>query len=147
MLTYRVCVHLIHKDYSLHVQVRGSRLASRLESSQTFTCLVFGRQNVRLYSYRKDPHDPLKISFSHLTTIPTGHGQTVRSIGWTSSGKNVGDRILRRQHRHIAETRGTGRRHRSIRAWRMGMYRIVRGTRNGMQERRLLGDRNVACNV
>ena len=44
---------------------------------------------MRLYSYRKDPHDPFKIAFSHLTTIQTGHGKTVRSIGWAPSGKTL----------------------------------------------------------
>lgn len=44
-------------------------------------------KTVRLYSYRKDPHDPSKISFSHHTTILTGHSKTVRSVAWAPSGK------------------------------------------------------------
>ncbi|KAF8558425.1 WD40 repeat-like protein [Imleria badia] len=46
-------------------------------------------KTVRLYSYRTDPFDPSKISFSHLTTIPTEHAKTVRSLAWSSSGKTL----------------------------------------------------------
>lgn len=46
-------------------------------------------KTVRLYGYRKDPHDPFKISFSHLTTISTGHSKTVRSIAWAPSGERL----------------------------------------------------------
>lgn len=46
-------------------------------------------KTVRLYSYRKDPHDPSKISFSLLTTIPTGHTKTVRTVAWSPSGNTL----------------------------------------------------------
>lgn len=44
---------------------------------------------MRLYSYRTDPFDASKIAFSHLTTIPTAHTKTVRSIAWSPSGKTL----------------------------------------------------------
>lgn len=44
---------------------------------------------MRLYGYRKDPHDPSKIAFSHVTTIQTGHTKTVRSVAWAPSGKTL----------------------------------------------------------
>ncbi|KAF8122718.1 WD40-repeat-containing domain protein [Boletus edulis] len=46
-------------------------------------------KSVRLYSYRKDPYDPSKLSFSYLTTIQTGHKKTVRSVAWAPSGKSL----------------------------------------------------------
>ena len=46
-------------------------------------------KTVRLYGYRKDPHDPSKIAFSHVTTIQTGHTKTVRSVAWAPSGKTL----------------------------------------------------------
>ncbi|KAF9239327.1 WD40-repeat-containing domain protein [Melanogaster broomeanus] len=46
-------------------------------------------KTVRLYSYHNDGQDPSKIVFSHVTTIPTGHSKTVRSIAWAPSGKTL----------------------------------------------------------
>ncbi|KIJ63196.1 hypothetical protein HYDPIDRAFT_113808 [Hydnomerulius pinastri MD-312] len=46
-------------------------------------------KTVRLYSYHKDEQDPSTTSFSHVTTIPTGHSKTVRSIAWAPSGKTL----------------------------------------------------------
>ncbi|KAF8841983.1 WD40 repeat-like protein [Paxillus ammoniavirescens] len=46
-------------------------------------------KTVRLYSYHKDRQDSSKTVFSHVTTIPTGHTKTVRSIAWAPSGKTL----------------------------------------------------------
>jgi len=46
-------------------------------------------KTVRLYGYRKDSNDPSKLLFSHLTTIPTAHTKTVRSVAWAPSGNTL----------------------------------------------------------
>jgi WD40 repeat protein len=44
---------------------------------------------VRLYSYRAPDHGRDTLVFSHVSTIPTGHTKTVRSIAWAPSGKTL----------------------------------------------------------
>ncbi|TCD65197.1 Cytosolic iron-sulfur protein assembly protein [Steccherinum ochraceum] len=44
-------------------------------------------KTVRMYSYRSSASDPL--TFSHTTTIPTGHTKTVRAVAWSPSGKTL----------------------------------------------------------
>lgn len=45
---------------------------------------------MRLYSYTITPStdtSPDKITFSHNTTVPTGHAKTVRALAWSPSGE------------------------------------------------------------
>ncbi|KAG6329960.1 hypothetical protein ID866_9131 [Astraeus odoratus] len=45
-------------------------------------------KTVRLYSYHRKGQDPTSpLSFSLVTTIPTTHSKTVRSVAWAPSGK------------------------------------------------------------
>ena len=47
-------------------------------------------KTVRLYSYHTAPStddSSEKVTFSHNTTIPTGHAKTVRSLAWSPSGE------------------------------------------------------------
>ncbi|KAK7062561.1 Cytosolic iron-sulfur protein assembly protein [Paramarasmius palmivorus] len=43
-------------------------------------------KSVRLYSYTKSPSSE-SPSFSHTSTIPTGHTKTVRAVAWSPSGQ------------------------------------------------------------
>ncbi|KAJ7067911.1 WD40-repeat-containing domain protein [Mycena amicta] len=45
-------------------------------------------KTVRMYSYAS-PTDSASPTFTHITTIPTGHTKTVRSIAWAPSGNTL----------------------------------------------------------
>lgn len=56
-------------------------------SSKSMLASCSGDKSVRLYSYSTDPDDELR--FVLVTSIPTGHTKSVRTVSWSPSGETL----------------------------------------------------------
>jgi len=54
-------------------------------ASQSMLATCSGDKSVRLYSYSTDPDGELR--FDLVSSIPTGHTKSVRTVSWSPAGK------------------------------------------------------------